>query len=211
MSSPALNTGDQPGIITNSSPATRTTSMDKNRYGHNTPHIWPNDNSNMGVEARYWEEQRDAVDNDRTSTLRDPCNHDGAFIWTGAPRLSKRRNSAAVRMAQATADCSTLEAKSRSYPPGNHLWTKPKIRKRAAGAISICPPRSPVHATEWWQRPPSPMHWHMRPLWDGLMMVNRRESELSQVSGVELQQHAADEMAEQPGKLSSSGSESTGQ
>lgn len=215
MSSSALNTGDQPGITTNRTPAARTNSMDKNRRGHNIPHIWPEDNSNMGVEAPYWEEQGHAVDKDWTSTLRASSSHDGAVIWTETHRLSKPRNSAAVRMPQATADCSTLEAKSRSYPPGNHLWTKPKRRKRAAAAVSICPPRSPVHAAEWWQRPPSPMHWHMRPLWDGLLTVKRgREGELSirRALGAEFQQHADDEMAEQPGKLSSSsGSGSNGQ
>lgn len=75
-----------------------------------------------------------------------------------------------------------LSEMSWNNPSGTHLWSAPAQARRpaAAGGSSRrrrrgvgggggggmrLPLQSPVRRLEWWQRPPSPLVSHMRPLW----------------------------------------------
>lgn len=99
--------------------------------------------------------------------LRAPAPH--------APQLAK------VKKHHNYNNDGTLGKKSLSNPPENHLWSRPRRRAgatfgRDGGArgdgllaiVTVLPSPSPLHPTDWWRRPPSPLKWYMRPLWDGV-------------------------------------------
>lgn len=116
--------------------------------------------------------------------LRAPA-YDGAISRSKANKSSKMGDG-------------TLGEKSVSYPPGTHLWSRPQ--RGAPKAAAVLPLPSPMLPTEWWRRPPSPLHWHMRPLWEGAstgagLMSDEKKSKLSLSLG------EVDGMPEQPSKL----------
>lgn len=84
---------------------------------------------------------------------------------------------------------SNLVSSHRNFLPDNvvedlHIWSRkarPRSRHSAAGSIdgtmeeerwegpassNRLPLQSPVRKAEWWRRPPSPLAFHMRPLWE---------------------------------------------
>lgn len=97
----------------------------------------------------------------------------------------------------------TLGKRAVGNNPEHHVWSD---ASRAAGArrrrlqstallhqgtpVSVLPLPSPVHALEWWRRPPSPLVWHMRPLWA-----------VASVEGRDSPERRAPEDGEQPTKL----------
>lgn len=139
---------------------------------------------------RHPSEERDRTRR-KAQRLRAPA-HDGANR-----RSNSKANKSSTSGAMPTAGDGTLGEQSLSYPPGMHLWTQPQ--RRAPTVSAFLPLPSPMFPTEWWRRPPSPIHWHMRPLWKGAFAFERHLTYKKKPNGMD----DADGMPEQPNKLMS--------